>query len=337
MVNAPDLSTTYLGLQLSGPVIASAGPLTRDVETMLQLEAAGASAVVLPSLFQEEAEAEEMQAFELAEMADGFAEFASAPLPEQELDNVGTGLHLRRLRKAKAALKVPVIASLNGKDVGGWARYAKELEAAGADALELNLYRVNANPAVTANEIEEVYVRIVAAVRAEISIPLAVKVSSHFTAFSNFANRLVGAGADALVLFSGLYGTDIDLVTKQIKPSVPLTTSDRVRLPMRWIGILDAQLPDTDLAATSGLHTWQDLAKLLLVGADVACTTSAVIKQGPAAITTMLEGLTAWMRENEYESVSQLRGSMNQRSAGDAGAYERDVYIKTITSTPVIL
>ncbi len=337
MSTAPDLSTTYLGLQLSGPVIASAGPLTRDVETMLKLEAAGASAIVLPSLFQEEAEAEEMQAYELAEMADGFAEFASAPLPEQELDNVGTGLHLRRLRKAKEALKVPVIASLNGKDVGGWARYAKELEETGADALELNLYRVNANPAVTANDVEDIYIRIVAAVRAEISIPMAVKVSSHFTAFSHFANRLVGAGADALVLFSGLYGTDIDLATRQIKPSVPLTTSDRVRLPMRWIGILDAQMPDTDLAATSGLHTWEDLAKLLLVGADVACTTSAVIKNGPAAITRMLEGLSAWMTEYEYESVAQLRGSMNQRSAADAGAYERDVYIKTITSTPVIL
>nr|NLI48876.1 dihydroorotate dehydrogenase-like protein [Propionibacterium sp.] len=337
MSTAPDLSTTYLGLSLSGPVIASSGPLTRDVESMLKLEAAGAAAVVLPSLFQEEAEAEEMQAYELAELADGFAEFASAPLPEQELDNVGTGVHLRRLRHAKEALKIPVIASLNGKDVGGWAHYAKELEDAGADALELNLYRVNANPLVTAKEVEDIYVRIVAAVRAEISIPMAVKVSSHFTAFSHFASRLVGAGADALVLFSGLYGTDIDLAARQIKPSVPLTTSDRVRLPMRWIGILDAQLPDTDLAATSGLHTWEDLAKLLLVGADVACTTSAVIKNGPAAITRMLEGLSAWMTEYEYESVAQLRGSMNQRSAADAGAYERDVYIKTITSTPVIL
>ena len=337
MATTPDLSTTYLGLRLSGPVIASAGPLTRQVDTMLQLQEAGASAIVLPSLFQEEAEAEEMQAYELSELADGFAEFASAPLPEQASDNVGTAMHLNRLRDAKKALSVPVIASLNGKDVGGWATYAKLLEEAGADALELNLYRVNADPNVTANQVEEIYIRIVEAVRAEINIPLAVKVSSHFTAFSNFARRLVSAGADALVLFSGLYGTDIDLDAKRVTPSVPLTTSDRVRLPMRWIGILDAQLPGTQFAATSGLHTWQDLAKLLLVGADVACTTSAVVKQGPSAISSMLNGLRTWMSDNEYVSVDQLRGSMNQSATGDPGAYERDVYIKTITSTPLIL
>ena len=333
----PDLSTTYLGLSLSGPVIASAGPLTRTIEGMKSLEAAGASAVVLPSLFQEEAEAEELQAYDLAEMADGFAEFASAPLPEQDLDDIGTGMHLRRLRDAKAALSIPVIASLNGKDVGGWAHYARELQAAGADALELNLYRVNADPDVTANDVEEIYLKTVAAVRAEIKIPLAVKVSSHFTAFSHFAKGLVDAGADALVLFSGLYGADIDLDAKKITPSVPLTQSDRIRLPMRWIGILDAQLPGTQFAATSGAHTWQDVAKLLLVGSDVVCTTSAVLQTGPAAITAMLDGLRTWMTDNEYESVSQLRGSMNQSSTGDPGAYERDVYIKTITSAPVIV
>lgn len=337
MATQPELSTTYLGLKLSGPVIASAGPMTRSVDDMLKLQAAGAAAVVLPSLFQEEAEAEEMQAFELGEMGDGFAEFASAPLPDTSMDNIGTAMHINRLKEAKQALDIPVIASLNGRDVGGWARYAAELQAAGADALELNLYRVNADPNVTANEIEDIYVEIVQAVRKEITIPLAVKVSSHFTAFGHFAKRLVEAGADALVLFSGLYGTEIDLDHLRITPSVPLTQSDRIRLPMRWIGILDSQLPDTDFAATSGLHTWQDAAKLLLVGSTVVCTTSAVLQGGPKVVTEILDGLREWMTEKEYESVDQLRGSMNQQKSGDPAAYERDVYIKTITTTPVIL
>lgn len=337
MVNAPDLSTTYLGIKLSGPVIASAGPLTREVDTMRQLEAAGASAIVLPSLFQEEAEAEEMQAYELSEMADGFAEFASAPLPEIDPDSIGPGRHINLLKEAKEALSIPVFASLNGTNLGGWSRYAAEYQDAGADALELNLYSVNAEPNETAAVVEDRYLAVIEAVRAAITVPLAVKVSPHFSAFGNFAARARSAGADGFVLFSGVYGTDIDLETLKLRPAVPLTDSSRIRLPMRWIGILDSQLPKVGLAASSGVHTWEDVLKLLLVGADVACTTSAVIRSGPKAITAMLDGLRTWMAEHDYESVIQLRGSMNLSAVGDPGAYERDVYIKTVTSTPVII
>lgn len=337
MANAPDLSTTYLGIKLSGPVMASAGPLTRTIESMKELEAAGASAVVLPSLFQEEAEAEEMSAYELSELADGFAEFASAPLPEVDLGTIGPARHIQLLKDAKSALSIPVFASLNGATLGGWSRYAAEMQDAGADALELNLYSVNADPAESAATIEDRYLAVIDAVRLAIDIPLAVKVSPHYSAFSNFAKRAREAGADGFVLFSGVYGTDIDLDTLRLTSAVPLTQSDRIRLPMRWIGILDAQLPKVGLAASSGVHTWSDVLKLLLVGADVACTTSAVIKGGPKVITAMLEGLRDWMTEHEYESVVQLRGSMNLASVGDPGAYERDAYIKTVTSTPVIV
>ncbi len=337
MGNAPDLSTTYLGIKLSGPVIASSGPMTRQVDTMLELQAAGAAAVVLPSLFQEEAEAEEMQAYDLAEMADGFAEFASAPLPEMDLADVGPARHIQLLKDAKEALSIPVFASLNGTNLGGWSRYAREMQDAGADALELNLYSVNADPSEAAGVIEDRYLSVIDAVRKAIDIPMAVKVWPPFSAFSNFASRARSAGADGFVLFSGVYGTDIDLDTLKLTSAVPLTQSDRIRLPMRWIGILDAQLPKVGLAASSGVHTWSDVLKLLLVGADVACTTSAVLRGGAGVITSMLDGLRDWLIEHDYVSVTQLQGSMNLAHVGDPGAYERDAYIKTVTSTPVIV
>ncbi len=336
MTTQPDLSTTYLGLKLAGPVIASAGPSTRDVPSLLKLQAAGVSAVVLPSLFQEEAEAEEMQAYDLAEMADGFAEFASAPLPEIDLATVGPNRHVQLMKDAKAALDIPVIGSVNGTDVGGWARYARMLQEAGADAIELNLYSVNSRANETAAQVEDRYLAVIAEVKKTIDVPLAVKLSSHFSALSNFASRAAAAGADAFVLFSGVYGTDIDLEKLKLTPQVPLTSSDRIRLPMRWVGVLNSQLPGTDLAASSGVHTWQDVLKLLLVGADVTCTTSAIVKGGPKAVTAMLDGLRTWMADHDYDSVSQLQGSMDLSSVGDPGAYERDVYLKVVTSTPVM-
>lgn len=335
MSERPDLSTTYLGLSLAGPVIASAGPLTRTPEDMLALQDAGAAAVVLPSLFQEEAEAEEMQAFDMAEIGDGFAEFDSAPLPPADLDDVGPNRHVNLVKAAKQALTIPVIGSVNGSTEGGWQRYATLLQDAGADAVELNLHSVNADPQALPADIEDRYLRVIAGVKSALSVPLAVKMSSHFTSVSNFASRARDAGADALVLFSNVYGTDIDLDELTMVPRVTLSSSDRIRLPMRWIGIVSAQQKGLDLAASSGVHTWEDALKLLLVGANVVCTTSAVLQGGPEAVTGMLDGLRSWLAERGYDSVEQLRGSMNFASVGNPGAYERDAYMKVITSTPV--
>lgn len=335
MATKPDISVDYLGMHLSGPVIASAGPATRSVESMLELQKAGAAAIVLPSLFQEEAEAEEIRAFKMADVGDGFPEFNSAPLPPADLDDIGPNRHINRLKEAKEALDIPVIASVNGSTEGGWQRYASLLADAGADAIELNLFSVNADASATSNDIEDRYLRVIEGVKNALDVPLTVKMSSHFTSIAAFAGRAAAAGADGLVMFSSVYGTDIDLDELTMTPKASLSGSDRIRLPLRWIGIVDAQQPELSLAASSGVHTWQDALKLLLVGADVVCMTSAVLQQGPKVFGDVLSGLTTWLAQHDYESVDQLRGSMNANSVGDPGAYERDIYMKVVTSTPV--
>lgn len=331
MANQVDLSTTYLGLQLSGPVIASSGPLTRKVETMLALEAAGASAIVLPSLFQEEVEAEEMHAYEREGMGEGFAEFASAPLPPDPEGAVGAERHIQRVRDAKAALKIPVIASLNATSQGSWVHYATRLEQAGADAIELNVYALNADPELTAAMVTENYLAQIRAVKGAVNVPLAVKLSSP-SSLSNFAKSAEAAGADGLVLFNYFQGAEIDLDKLELKSQAHLTTSNDLRVPLRWTGILRGQLPDLSLAVTSGVWTWEDVAKSLLVGANVACTTSAVMAKGPGVVTEMLSGLRKWLEENDYDSVSQMQGSMSAASVSNPAEFEREQYMKVITS-----
>lgn len=328
-----DIATRYLGLELTGPVIASCSPLTGQLESLLALQQAGASAVVLPSLFQEEVEAEELAAADLMDTGEDFAEFASAPVMGIDLDNLGVNRHVNLVEKARQALNIPVIASINGTRPGDWARYAQVMQDAGAHAIELNLFSVNADPHESSADAEQRYLTIIEQVKAAIDVPLAVKLSQHFTALSYFAAQAEQAGADALVLFNRFYGADINLDQLEVESRLQLSTPDELRYPLRWIGILRAQRPDMDFAATSGIHTGSDVLKALLVGASVACTASAVLHDGPAKISAMLDQLGQWMDERGYESVDQLRGSMSAAGVEDPSEFERAQYMKVITST----
>lgn len=261
-----------------------------------------------------------------------FAEFAGAPLPDIDLPELGAGRHVRLVEAATQALRIPVIASVNATSPGEWERYATLLAQAGADAIELNLYAVAADPRVPAAEVEEAHLRAIAEVKAAIQVPLAVKVSPFYTSFAHFAARAVEAGADGLVVFNRFYGPDIDLQARTVTPTVSLSTSAALRLPLRWAGILRGHLPDTSLALTSGVHTAADVLKALLVGADVACTTAEVMAHGPGRVSELLTDLRSWMTEHEYDSVRQLRGSMSAASVPDPGAFERAQYRAIVTS-----
>ncbi|NLT54986.1 MAG: dihydroorotate dehydrogenase-like protein [Actinomycetales bacterium] len=330
-----NLSTNYLGLTLSGPIIASAGPLTGRLDSLCELEDAGASAVVLPSLFEEEVVAEEMSLHAALEQGtDSFAE-AQDFFPPSELGDVGPDRHLRLVEEAKRALSIPVIASVNATRPGSWSRYAALMADAGADAIELNIYAVEADPTRSAADVEARFQDVVGEVRAAVSVPLAVKLSPYLSSLAGFAAGVVAAGADGLVLFNRFYAPDIDLESLTVQPRVELSTSHELWLPLRWLAILRPQLPGTSLAATSGVHTVADVAKALLVGADVACTTSAVLRHGPDHVSTLLDGLTAWLEQNEYESVDQLRGSMSAAGVADPSAFERGNYIRALSSYQV--
>ncbi|GIW89179.1 MAG: dihydroorotate dehydrogenase [Isosphaeraceae bacterium] len=324
-----DLSTQYLGLELKNPLVVSACSLGGKLDNLLRFEDAGAAAVVLPSLFEEQIEHDEMAIH-------NFYEFTSEKYPEAlsffpELGDYNTGAesYLRLVEEAKASLRIPVIGSLNGTSVGGWTDYARRIEGAGADALELNIYYVVTDPEMTATDVEERYLDLVHAVRESISIPLAVKIGAAFSALPNMARKFANAGADGLVLFNRFLQPDIDLESLRVHPHLVLSTSEELRLPLRWIAILRPQL-EISLAATTGVHTAADVAKLLLAGADATMIASALYKHGPGHLTTLLDGLTAWLTEKEYESVDQMRGSLSQINAPDPDAFERANYIKTL-------
>lgn len=327
-----DLTTRYLGLELATPIIASCSPLTGKIDTLTQLADAGAGAVVLPSLFQEEVEAEELAAVDMLDVGEEFAEFDSAPIAGVDLSGLGTQRHLDLVAQAKAAVSVPVIASVNGSHTGGWVSYAKDLADAGADAIELNLFSVNADPSESSAQVEDRYLEIIAAVRSAIKVPLAVKLSQHFTGFASFAARAKEAGADGLVLFNRFYGAEVDLAARELTTRLALSTPDELRYPLRWIGILRAQHPELSLAATSGVHSGRDAAKALLVGADVACTTSEVLHEGPQRIGEMIAELNDWLDENEYVSADEARGAMSMANVPNPGQFERSQYMKVITS-----
>jgi dihydroorotate dehydrogenase (fumarate) len=326
-----DLTTTYLGLHLTNPVVASASPLTASAEGMKRLADAGASAIVMASLFEEQIEHDQLEVHRMLETgADAFGE-ALSYFPELDDYRTGPEVYLNEIEKAKAALDVPVIASLNGTSEGGWIGYAKRMEEAGADAIELNVYHVPTDPYATADQVEAGYLKLVSAVKGSISVPLAVKVGPYFSSLANMASEFSRAGADGLVLFNRFQQPDIDLESLRVDPTAWLSSQSDMRLPLRWVGILSSQL-DLSLAATGGVHTAEDVLKLILVGADVAMPASALLKSGPAAITQMLDGIQRWLDERDYESVEQAKGSMNQANVADPSAFERGSYMKALTS-----
>lgn len=324
-----DLKTTYLGLKLKNPLVASASPLSRSLDGMKRLEDAGVSAIVMYSLFEEqiEHESEELEHY-LAYGSESYAE-ALDYFPRPEEYNLGPEQYVELLQKAKTSLGIPVIGSLNGISTGGWIDYAKKFEQAGADAIELNIYYIPTDPALTSQEVEDRYVNVLTAVRRAVRIPVAVKLSPYFSSLAHVATRLDRAGANGLVLFNRFYQPDFDLEALEVTPDVVLSTSDAIRVPLRWIAILHGMVK-TSLAATSGIHTAQDVIKMVMAGADVTMMCSALLKHGPAHVTAVLADLNKWMVEHEYLSVEQMKGSMSQASVADPAAFERANYMKAL-------
>jgi len=324
-----DLRTAYLGLTLKNPVVPSASGLSQKLDNLRLMEDAGAAAVVCYSLFEEEIIHDSLELNDrLNQGTESFFE-ATSYFPEPETFFVGPEGYLEHIRKAKQALSIPVIGSLNGSSEGGWVRYAKLIQDAGADALELNIYFLPTDLSASAGKVEQLYIDILKAVKGQVTIPVAVKMSPFFSAFAGMAKRLEEAGADGLVLFNRFYQPDLDLERLEVTPNVLLSTPQALRLPLRWIAILSRRLT-LSLAATSGIHTADDAIKMLLVGANVTMMCSALYKHGIGHMKNVLADLTAWLSEREYESVQQMQGSMSQASAANPAAFERANYMKAL-------
>jgi len=326
-----DLRSQYLGLELANPVVASASPLTGSVDSLKRLQDAGVGAVVLPSLFEEQIEHEEMATHNLMLYGAESSPEARGFFPEMAHYDTGADKYLKLVADAGKALSVPVIASLNGHTPGGWTRIAKQIEDAGADAIELNVYFLAADLSDTAAAVEQRYLDLVASVCATTRIPVAVKVAPYFSAMANMAARLVGTGASGLVLFNRFVQPDIMLDELEVAPHLVLSTSDELRLALRWIAILHGRV-QASLAATGGAHTPEDVLKLLLAGADCVMVASSLLKHGPQHVGALVRGVEGWMREREYESVAQMKGSLSQRACPDPDAFERANYMKALKS-----
>ena len=328
-----DLHTRYLGLELRSPIVASAAPHNADPLVARRLERAGAAAIVLPSLFEEEILAEQIELDRSLEQGTNVFAEALDYFPAVQSFAGTADRYVTALARVKASVTIPVIASLNASSTGGWVTYARDIENAGADALELNLYHVSADPRRSAADMEKTDLELIAAVRAAVAIPLAVKLSPFYSAFANFAAAARDAGADGLVLFNRFYQPDLDLESIEVVPRLELSQPWEMRLPVRWIGILRPQLdPDVSLAATSGAHSGADVAKGLLVGADVVMMTSALLRHGPEYIAIVEAELRGWMDEHEYRSVSEMRGSASAATVDDPSAFERANYMATLHS-----
>lgn len=326
-----ELKTQYLGMTLKNPIVVAACPLTGWLETLRRLNEAGAAAIVLPSLFEEQIAHEETQVHQLHEFhSESFAESLNY-FPELEDYNTGPRFYLQLIENAKKAIDIPVIASLNGTTRGGWLDYAKRMESAGADALELNIYHIPTDVDATSLEVEKRYLDLVADMRNQIKIPFAVKLGPYFSSFANMAKRLVMAGANGLVMFNRFLQPDIDLATREVSPSMILSHREELRLPLRWIAILKGRVA-ASLAANSGIYEADDVIKAVMVGADVTQVAATVIKQGPDHIRIMLKAMKAWMSEFEYESVEQMKGCLSQLNCPDPEAYERSNYMKVLSS-----
>lgn len=327
----PDLTTTYLGLQLKNPLVASASPLSKKVDTVRRIEDAGAAALVMYSLFEEQITHDSYELDNYLERgAHSYAE-AMSYFPDLDYHNLGTEPYLEHLHKIKQAVSIPIIGSLNGISTGGWVEYAHRIEQAGADALELNIYYLPTDPDLSGAALEEDFVQLVRDVRARVELPIAVKLSPYFTALPNLAKRIVDAGANALVLFNRFYQPDFDLEELEVVPNLILSTSHELRLPLRWIAILYGRI-QTDFALTSGVHTAQDVLKAMMAGANVAMMTSTLLESGIGRIMHILTDLQEWMEEHEYVSIEQMRGSMSQRAVAEPAAFERANYIKALNT-----
>ncbi len=326
-----DLRTTYLGLQLRTPLVASASPLSQEIDSICRLEDAGASAVVLYSLFEEQLRQESFELeHHLLEGTNSFAEAASF-FPQPDEFRLGPEGYLNHIRRAKDAATIPIVASLNGTTLGGWAKYAKQIEQAGADAIECNIYFIPTNPDIAGSDVEKTYIDILREVKISVHIPVAVKVSPFFSNIANMAKRFDEAGADGLVLFNRFYQPDINLDELEIQPNVLLSTPQDLRLPLTWIGILYSRTR-ASLAATSGVHGPEDVVKLLMVGADVTMLCSTLLRNGIGHLEYIEEGLLDWMEKHEYESVQQMKGSMSQIRCPNPSAFERAQYMKAVKS-----
>ena len=326
-----DLTTTYLGMKLKNPIVPSASPLSHNIDTMKRLEDAGAAAIVMYSLFEEQIAHETSELYHyLSYGTESFAE-ALTYFPEIQHYNLGPDEYIELIAKAKKSIGVPIIGSLNGISVGGWISYAKKIEQAGADALELNIYYIPTDPLLSGSDVEDRYLEVLHAIRNTIKIPIAVKLSPFFSSMAHMAHRLDTAGANGLVLFNRFYQPDIDLTTLEVKPNVILSTPQSMRLPMRWIAILHGTVK-ASLAATGGIHSAEDALKMLMVGADVTMMCSALLKRGPQYIHEVLIDMERWLVEHEYVSIQQLKGSMSQKSIADPAAFERANYMKALQS-----
>ncbi len=326
-----DLSTTYLGLKLKNPLVASASPLSKKVEQAQKLEEAGIAAIVMYSLFEEQILHESLELDHFLTRGTNSSAEALSYLPDSGTYALGPKKYLEHLEALKKALGIPVIASLNGVSKGGWVEYAHLIQESGADALELNLYYIPTDTALSTAEVENAQVELVAAVKAKLSIPLAVKLSPYYTSLPHFAKRLSLAGADGLVLFNRFYQPDFDLDALEVIPNLDLSTSSDLRLPLRWISILHGQVK-ADLALTGGVHTAQDAIKAMMAGAKVAMMASNLLHNGPQAVPSMLNELGWWMQRHEYESVQQMQGSMSRKSVAEPAAFERANYMRVLNS-----
>jgi dihydroorotate dehydrogenase (fumarate) len=326
-----DLTTTYLGLALTSPIVASASPLSRRLDSARRLEAAGVGAIVTHSLFEEQITHQSLELDYYLDLGTHSHNESLTYFPDLDRYDVGPEAYLRHIESVKHAVGVPVIGSLNGFSKGGWVEYAHSIQEAGADALELNMYYVPANPEDTSAELERMYLELLAEVRGRVTIPLAVKLSPFFTSLPNMARRFTEAGADGLVLFNRFYQPDLDLELFDVTPTLDLSTSHELRLPLRWIALLYGRVK-ADLALTSGVHRAEDVIKAIMAGASVAMMASELLANGIERVRSILNDVGDWMEEYGFTSVAQMRGSMSQRGVAQPSAFERANYMKALNN-----
>ncbi|HXB72422.1 MAG TPA: dihydroorotate dehydrogenase-like protein [Candidatus Acidoferrales bacterium] len=326
-----DLSTTYLGLKLKNPLVASSSPMCQDVGNIRRIEDAGAAAVVLHSLFEEQIEVDNNELDRFITESSHVSAESTSHFPELTRQVMGPEHYLKHIAKCKQAVKIPIIASLNGTTTGGWLSYARQMQQAGADALELNIYYIPVNPDITADQVEQKYIDLVRAVKSEVSIPVAVKLGPYFSAMANMAQKLDAAGADALVLFNRFYQPDYDLEALEVVPNLTLSNSSDLLLRLHWIALIYGSVK-ADLALTGGVHSATNVVKTMMAGAKVAMMTSALLRRGISYLDTITTELLIWMGEHEYDSIKQMQGSMSRNAVPQPGAFERANYLKVLSS-----